>query len=50
MEANLRLAQQATRTALQARQVSQQADEVEEAGTRLIKTINTVSFALIFFT
>jgi hypothetical protein len=47
MDAGLRLAQQATRTALQARQ---QAVEVDEAGTEWIEPDVTVSFALLIFT
>jgi len=47
MDAGLRLAQQATRSALQARR---QAVEVEEAGTEWIETNVTVSFALLILT
>ena len=47
MEAGLRLAQEATRTTLQARQ---QAVEVEEAGTGWIEPDVAVSFGLLIFT
>jgi hypothetical protein len=47
MEAGIRLAQQATRSALQARQ---HAVEVEEAGTEWIEPNVLVSFRLLIFT